>query len=166
MPWVDQELLNHPVHLWSLPVVSGLHIVQCVQSHVFTFLVLYSCIRYDLNVETVFVTSLLMFVCLFVCLFFVVVFYGFFLGDGGVVFLTTTYRTCLAWHWHYVTVYQDMMVTVKVRFIFKSMVLNVTVNNILLVEETGVPGGNQRPVASYWQTLFHERSRSSQLYWW
>jgi len=50
-----------------------------------------------------------------------------------------------------------MMVTVKVRFIFKSMVFNVTVNNIsvmtwrsiLLVEETGVPGENQRPVASY-----------------
>jgi len=43
------------------------------------------------------------------------------------------------------------------------MVLNVTFNNIsvisrqsvLLVEETGVPGENHRPVASPWQTLSH-----------
>jgi hypothetical protein len=44
------------------------------------------------------------------------------------------------------------------------MVFNVTFNNIsaiswwpvLLVEETGVPGENHRPVASHLQTLFHE----------
>jgi hypothetical protein len=43
------------------------------------------------------------------------------------------------------------------------MVLNATFNNIsviswwsvLLVEETGVPGDNHRPVASHWQTLSH-----------
>ena len=43
------------------------------------------------------------------------------------------------------------------------MVLNATFNNIsvisllsvLLVEETGVPGDNQRPVASHGQTISH-----------
>jgi hypothetical protein len=43
------------------------------------------------------------------------------------------------------------------------MVFNATFNNIsviswqsvLLVEETGVPGENQGPVASHWQTLSH-----------
>ena len=43
------------------------------------------------------------------------------------------------------------------------MVLNTTFNNIsviswrsvLLVEETGVPGENHRPVAIHWQTLSH-----------
>jgi len=43
------------------------------------------------------------------------------------------------------------------------MVFDATFNNIsvlswwsvLLVEETGVPGENQRPVASHWQTLSH-----------
>jgi hypothetical protein len=42
------------------------------------------------------------------------------------------------------------------------MVFNATFNNIafiswwsvLLVEETGVPGENHRPVASQWQTLY------------
>ena len=41
------------------------------------------------------------------------------------------------------------------------MVINATFNNIsviswwsvLLVEETGVPGENYRPVTSHWQTL-------------
>ena len=41
------------------------------------------------------------------------------------------------------------------------MMLNATFNNIsviswrsvLLVDETGVPGENHRPVASHWQTL-------------
>ena len=40
---------------------------------------------------------------------------------------------------------------------------NATFNNIsaiswqsfLLVEETGIPGENQQPVASHWQTLSH-----------
>ena len=48
-------------------------------------------------------------------------------------------------------------------FIGWFIVFNATVNNIsaiswrsvLLVEETGVPGVNHRPVASYWQTLSH-----------
>ena len=43
------------------------------------------------------------------------------------------------------------------------MVFNATFNNIsivswrsvLLVEETGVPGENHRPIASHWQTLPH-----------
>ena len=46
---------------------------------------------------------------------------------------------------------------------FVFIVFNVTFNNIsviswrsvLLVEETGVPGKNHRPVASHWQTLSH-----------
>ena len=56
------------------------------------------------------------------------------------------------------------------------MMLNVTLNNIswrsvLLVQETGVPGENQRPVASHRQTLsqyivsgtpHHERDSISQ----
>jgi len=29
------------------------------------------------------------------------------------------------------------------------------VASVLLVKETGVPGENQRPVASYWQTVSH-----------
>jgi len=60
------------------------------------------------------------------------------------------------------------------------MVFNATLNNIsvilwqsvLFVEETGVSGENQRPVASQWQTLSHnvvssthrhEREPNSQL---
>ena len=58
------------------------------------------------------------------------------------------------------------------------MVFNATFNNIsamrsvLLVEETGVPGEKQRPVASHWQILSHdvvlstprhERGSNSQL---
>ena len=47
--------------------------------------------------------------------------------------------------------------------IFRFMVSNATFNNIsvlswwsvLLVEETGVPGENHRPVASHSQTLSH-----------
>jgi len=46
------------------------------------------------------------------------------------------------------------------------MVCNATFNNIsviswrsvLLVEETGVPGENHRPVASHWQTLSQRTS--------
>ena len=49
------------------------------------------------------------------------------------------------------------------------MVLNATFNNIsviswrsvLLVEETGVPGENDRPVASHWQTLSHNVTSST-----
>ena len=44
-----------------------------------------------------------------------------------------------------------------------SMVFNATLNNMsaiswrlaLLVEETGVPGENHRPVVGHWQTLWH-----------
>ena len=60
------------------------------------------------------------------------------------------------------------------------MVLNATFNNIsviswqsvLLVEDTGVPGENHRPVASHWQnsshnvvssTPRHERGSNSQF---
>jgi len=47
--------------------------------------------------------------------------------------------------------------------LFLLMVFNATFNNIsviswrsvLLVEESGVPGENHRPVASHWQTLLH-----------
>ena len=49
------------------------------------------------------------------------------------------------------------------------MVFNTTFNNIsviswqsvLLVEETGVPGENHRPVASNWQTLSHSVALST-----
>ena len=68
------------------------------------------------------------------------------------------------------------MVMVRVRVIL----FNVTFNSmsvilwwsVLFVEETGVPGGNHRPVASHWQTLSrnvvsgtlrHERDSNSQL---
>jgi hypothetical protein len=44
------------------------------------------------------------------------------------------------------------------------MVFNATFNNIsviswqsgFLLEETGIPGENHRPVASHWQTLWHK----------
>jgi len=44
------------------------------------------------------------------------------------------------------------------------MVFNATFNNIsaiswravLLVEQTGVPGENHRPVVSHWKTLSHD----------
>ena len=66
---------------------------------------------------------------------------------------------------------------------FGVMVFNAIFNNIsviswrsvLLVEETGVPEGNHRPVASHWQTLSHtvvsntsrhERGLKSQLTLW
>ena len=47
--------------------------------------------------------------------------------------------------------------------VIRLMMVNATFNNIsviswrsvLLVEETGVPGENHRPVASHWQTLSH-----------
>jgi len=62
------------------------------------------------------------------------------------------------------------------------MVFKTTFNNIsvilwwsvLLVEETGVPGKNDPPAASQWQTLSHnivssthrhERDSNSQLQW-
>ena len=58
------------------------------------------------------------------------------------------------------------MVSLKLTVVFMFvclMVLNATFNNIsviswrsgLLVEETGVPGENHRPVASHWQALSH-----------
>ena len=58
----------------------------------------------------------------------------------------------------------DLGITTRVQyFMGRVMVFNVTFNNIsvisgrpvLLVEETGVPGENHRPVASHWQTLSH-----------
>jgi len=52
----------------------------------------------------------------------------------------------------------------KIRVRVWFMVFNVTFNNIsfiswrsvLLVEETGVPGENHRPVASHWQTILKQ----------
>ena len=54
------------------------------------------------------------------------------------------------------------------------MVFNATFNNIsfiswrsvLLLEETGVPGENHRPVTSHWQTLSHNVVQSTQCYRW
>jgi hypothetical protein len=65
---------------------------------------------------------------------------------------------------------------------FRFIVFNATFNSIsiiswrsvLLVEETGVPGENHRPVASHGKTLshnvvsstpHHERGSNSQLQW-
>ena len=50
-----------------------------------------------------------------------------------------------------------------------AMVFNATFNNIsviswwsvLLVEETGVPGENHRPITRHWQTLSHTVVSSS-----
>jgi len=63
--------------------------------------------------------------------------------------------------------------------IWRDLAINATSNNIfviswrsvLLVEETGVPGENYRPVASHWQTLSRNvvsriRDSNSQRYWW
>ena len=57
-------------------------------------------------------------------------------------------------------------------FEFRVIVLNDTFNNIsdiswrlvLLVEETGVPRKNHRPVASHWQTLSHNAVSSTSLH--
>ena len=54
------------------------------------------------------------------------------------------------------------------------MMLNVTFNNIsviswrsvLLVEDTGGPGENHRPVASHWQTLSHNAVHLSLIEIW
>jgi len=48
-------------------------------------------------------------------------------------------------------------VRIKV-MIFKATFNNISVilwPSVLLVEETGVPGENNRPAASHWQTLSH-----------
>ena len=53
------------------------------------------------------------------------------------------------------------------------MVFNATFNNIsviswrsvLLVEKTGVPRENHRPVASHWQTLSHNNYITSVFHW-
>jgi hypothetical protein len=54
------------------------------------------------------------------------------------------------------------------------MVFSITLNNIsviswrsvLLMEETGVPGENHRPVASHWQTLSHNVVSSTPRHEW
>jgi len=54
------------------------------------------------------------------------------------------------------------------------MMLNATFNNssvisfrsVLLVEETGGPGENHRPVASHWQTLSHHVVSSTPRHEW
>jgi hypothetical protein len=38
--------------------------------------------------------------------------------------------------------------------------------SVLLVEETGVPGQNNRPVASHWQTLSHNTVSSTPHHEW
>jgi hypothetical protein len=41
---------------------------------------------------------------------------------------------------------------------FNATITNISViswRSVLLVDETGVPGENHRPVASHWQTLSH-----------
>jgi len=51
----------------------------------------------------------------------------------------------------------------------RGMIFNATLNiisaiswrSVLLVEETGVPGENYRPVASHWQTLSHNSVSST-----
>ena len=45
--------------------------------------------------------------------------------------------------------------------------INISViswRSVLLAEETGVPGENQRPVASHWQTLSHNIASSTTCY--
>ena len=48
------------------------------------------------------------------------------------------------------------------------MVFNATFNNIsvLLGEETRVPGENNRPATSHWQTLSHNVVSSTPLHEW
>ena len=61
---------------------------------------------------------------------------------------------CFGWH---------TLISLILLFVVCLMVFNATFNNIsaiswrsvLLVEDTGVPGENHRPVASHWETLSH-----------
>jgi hypothetical protein len=47
-------------------------------------------------------------------------------------------------------------VIVRVRvMVFNATFGNISVASVLLVEETGVPGENHRPIASHRQTLSH-----------
>jgi hypothetical protein len=39
---------------------------------------------------------------------------------------------------------------------FNNISVNISWRSISLVEETGVPGENHRPVASHWQTLSYK----------
>jgi hypothetical protein len=62
--------------------------------------------------------------------------------------------------------------------VFKASLSNISViswRSVLLVEETRVPGENQQPTASNWQTWSnnvvsstprHQRDSNYQLYWW
>ena len=71
---------------------------------------------------------------------------------------TTKYSTFFYWYFCQISFYKNN----KVWGVWV-MVFNATFNNIsatlwrsvLLVEETGVPGENQLPAASHWQTLSH-----------
>jgi hypothetical protein len=71
----------------------------------------------------------------------------------------------------------------KILYGVRIMVFKATFNNIsviswrsvLLLEEPGVPGENNRPVANHWQILSHnvvsshtrnEADSNSQFYWW
>jgi hypothetical protein len=88
-------------------------------------------------------------------------------------------RTCLG-PYHYYQLWPlsrvEEILTSIISALLSLMVFNVTFNNIsviswrsvLLVEETGGPGGNHRPVVSYWQTLSHNvvyTSRYTRLTW-
>jgi hypothetical protein len=64
---------------------------------------------------------------------------------------------------HIISCCKKLCFTSKKEAWFRFMVFNATFNNIsviswqsvLLVEETGVPGENHRPVTRNWQTLSH-----------
>jgi hypothetical protein len=79
--------------------------------------------------------------------------------DRMVVGFTTTYAISSYHHWCCVHPY-------KISLFACLLMLDVTFKNIsaiswrsvLFVEETGVPGENNRPVISHWQTLSHNVS--------
>ena len=91
---------------------------------------------------------------LFRYLFFVLSFYQFSKQDKWIVFPFVPSASMLT-----ITPWLRFYCFSRVRV----MVFNATSNNIsvipwqsvLLVEETGVPGENHRPVASHWQNFYH-----------
>jgi hypothetical protein len=87
--------------------------------------------------------------------------------------MTKEKEALICWHAHTITWLQNICAHIKGLFVVLQlwkkicivcfMVFNTTFNNIaviswqsvLLVEETGQPGENHRPVTSHWQTLSH-----------
>ena len=51
--------------------------------------------------------------------------------------------------------YMKIMVRVIVFYATFNNISAISWRQVLLVEETGVPGENHRPVASHWQTFSH-----------